>query len=71
MINSSPTDKLNVVILNTKSKFVLERYEYALRLDGNAVIQIPDGWLDADIHACIYFTSANGKLNSTSQYIRL
>ncbi len=69
MMNCSPTDKLNVVLLNSQTKFVLERYEYALRLDGKTEIQTPAGWLDADIHAWIYFSSADGKTNSTSQYV--
>jgi len=68
-INNSPDDKVNLVLLNTQTKFVIERYEYAIRSEGKAEIQIPAGWLDSGIHGWIYFTSANGKLNSTSLYI--
>ena len=71
MMNSSPTDKVNLVILNSQTKFVLERYEYAVRLDGKADIQIPAGWLDSEIHAWIYFSSADGKTNSVSLHIQI
>jgi len=68
-INNSPDDRVNLVFLNTQTKFVIERYECAIRSEGKAEIHIPAGWLDSDIHGWIYFTSADGKLNSTSLYI--
>jgi len=70
-INNSPEDRVNLVFLNTQTKFIIERYECAIRSERKAEIQIPAGWLDSDIHGWIYFTSADGKLNSTSKYIAI
>ena len=71
IMSSSPSDKVNVVLLNTQSKFVIERYECALRSDGKVEIQIPTGWLNSEIHAWIYFSSADGKTNSVSLHIQI
>jgi hypothetical protein len=70
-INNLPDDRVNLVFLNTQTKFVIERYECAIRSEGKVEIQIPAGWLDLDIHGWIYFTSTDGKLNSTSKYIAI
>ena len=69
MMNSSPTDKVNLVLLNSQTKFVLERYESTMRSEGKVEIQIPQSWINNDIHAWIYFSSTDGKTNSTSQHI--
>ena len=69
IMSGSHTDKVNVVLLNTQTKFVMERYECATRWEGKVELQIPVGWLDSDIHGCIYFSSTDGKTNSTSQHI--
>ena len=71
IMSGSPTDKVNLVLLNSQTKFALERYEYAIRSEGKVEIQIPAGWLDSDIHVWMYFSSADGRLNSTSQHITL
>ena len=69
IMSGSTSDKVNVVLLNSLTKFMIERYECALRSDGKVEIQIPTGWLGSDMQGWIYLTSADGKTNSTSQYI--
>ena len=71
IMSGSPTDKLNLVLLNSQTKFVLERYEYAIRSEGKVELQIPVGWLDSDIHGWIYFSSTDGKTNSVSLHIQI
>ena len=70
-MSGSPSDKVNVVLFNTQTKFMIGRCKFAQRSDGIVEIQIPKGWLDADIHAWIYFTSTDRKTNSTSQHITI
>ncbi len=71
LINGSPNDKVCFVLLNSRTKFVLERYDRALRSDAKVQLQIPEGWNDSDIQAWIYFSSFDGKSNSPSQHITL
>ncbi|MGC3976931.1 MAG: DUF6266 family protein [Paludibacteraceae bacterium] len=67
--NGSPDDKVNFIFLNSLNKFVIERYECASRSVGKIETEIPANWSISDIHAWIYFSSADNKLISRSQYI--
>ncbi|MDR3653256.1 MAG: DUF6266 family protein [Paludibacter sp.] len=67
--NGAPTDKVHVVILNPQTKFVMERHECSNRSDGKVEIEVPAGWDETKIHAWIYLSSPEKKINSTSQYI--
>jgi len=69
--SATPTDKVNLVLLNSQTKFVIERYECATRLEGKVEIKIHVGWIDSYIHGWIYFTSSDGKMNSASRYITM
>ena len=69
IISGLPNDKVNLIILNSQTKYVLERYECASRSAGNVKIEVPSGWTNSEIHAWIYFTSPEGNRQSTSQYI--
>lgn len=69
IINGSPNDKVNLVFLNARNKFVIECYECASRSAGKIEIEIPANWDISDIHTWLYYSSADGKIISTSQYI--
>jgi hypothetical protein len=69
IISGLPTDKVNLIVLNSQTKYVLERYECASRSAGKVEIEVPSGWAESEIHAWIYFTSTEGNRQSTSQYI--
>jgi len=69
IISGLPNDKVNLIILNSQTKYVLERYECASRSAGKVKIEVPSGWTNSEIHAWIYFTSPEGNRQSTSQYI--
>ena len=70
IMSGSPTDKVHLIFLNSDTKFVIERYECAGRSEGKIEIEMPVGYIDSDIHIWIYFSSADGKMISTSQYIQ-
>lgn len=69
IMSGSPTDKVHLIFMNSRTKFVIERLECAVRSDGKIEIEMPVGYIDSDIHTWIYFSSADGKLTSTSQYM--
>jgi hypothetical protein len=69
IINGSPDDKVNLVILNSENRFVIERYECASRSEGTIEIEIPTDWGTSYIHTWLYYSSADGKKISISQYI--
>ena len=67
--NSSPNDAVNLVFLNQVSKNVILKQHYALRSDGSIEIKLPVIWAGKEIHCWIYFTTPEGSIFSTSQYI--
>ena len=64
-----PNDKVHIVLLNSKTKFVKLSYDCAFRSEGKIDIEVPSGWVESDLHAWIYFKSAEGNRLSESQYI--
>jgi len=71
MFESSSTDKVHLVFLNAQTKFVMERHECALRSTGKVEIEAPAVWVNTQIHAWIYFSSPEKKINSASHYLKI
>ena len=71
IVGGSATDKVNLVFLNKKSKYVIEKNECSVRANGSVEIELPGSWAGNEIHVWIYFRSLNGNRYSSSCYIGL
>ena len=69
LLGHNPADNVNLVFLNQTSKSVILKQNVALSSAGSAEVDLPLDWMDKEVHSWIYFTSPNGILYSTSQYI--
>ena len=62
-------DGVNLVILNADTKVGLLKQNMVLRGAGTIDVELPAVWAGQSVHCWIYFSSPDGKMNSTSQYI--
>ena len=69
LLGRNPAEIVNLVFLNQTSKSVILKQNVALSGAGSAQVDLPVDWMDKELHSWIYFTSPNGILYSTSQYI--
>jgi hypothetical protein len=63
------SDPVYVAFLNPLTQMVIFTEAQAKRGDGAVTILLPAPWLGATLHAWLFFTSANRKLSSVSQYL--
>jgi Family of unknown function (DUF6266) len=63
---SANSDKVSIVILHSKTKFVKLSFDCAIRSDGKVDIEVPSGWVDENLKTWIYFSTADGKRLSES-----
>ena len=69
LLGRNPADNVNLVFLNQPSKTIILKQDYALRSAGSADVVLPVNWMDKELHCWIYFTTPDGTIYSTSQYI--
>lgn len=62
-------DELNVVLMNTSSKFAILRESVALRPTGNVNIEVPLVWVGKELHCWVYFSTPESSLTSVSTYL--
>ncbi len=63
-------DRVNIVCLNEKTMKAKQYQGVARRADGEASIELPEGWEVSDSHFWIYLTSVDFK-NSSSIYLNV
>lgn len=68
---SKEKDNVNLVFMNAVSKIALLKQGAALRSDGSVTIALPEVWANVSIHCWMYFSTEDGRMTSTSQYIGL
>lgn len=66
--DASHSDKVNIVVLHPQTKFVKLSYDCANRIEGKVDIEVPSGWVEGNLHAWIYFSSAVGNRLSESKF---
>lgn len=62
------SDKVSIVILHSKTKFVNLSFDCAIRSDGKVDIEVPSGWVEENLKTWIYFSTAEGKRLSESKF---
>jgi hypothetical protein len=65
----APGDPVYVAFLNPVTQMVVFAEAQGKRDDGTLTILLPGPWLGATLHAWLFFTSADRKVSSVSQYI--
>ena len=63
------SDPVYVAFLNPLTQMVIFAEAQAKRDDGTLTILLPTPWLGATLHAWLFFTSADRKISSVSQYV--
>lgn len=66
---ANANEKVNLVLYNETAKEAIFTENVAERIAGTAEVLCPDYWAGETVHCWIYFSRADGKLNSNSQYI--
>ncbi len=64
-------DEISIVVFNHNLKQIIHLQNNALRATRAVEFSLPDTWLNSDIHAWLYFSSANNSSFSTSKYLGL
>jgi len=65
----NPNDSVNLIFYNEITKELLFKQSVSLRNIETVDNTMPEVWIGSKIHCYIYFTTADGKTNSISQYI--
>lgn len=60
---------VNLILYNDTSKEAMLTENVVERIAGSAEVVCPDYWAGQNVHCWIYFSRADGKLNSNSEYI--
>jgi len=68
-LEADQNDNVNLMFLNQTSKTAVLKQNHSLRSAGSVDVELPVNWADKEIHCWIYFTSTDGTVFSTSQYI--
>jgi len=71
LLKENPVDEANVVILNNTLKQVIHLQNIALRSTETVILSIPDSWQSFEIHAWLYFSTANNNRFSDSKFLGL
>jgi len=64
-------DELNLVFMNSVSKFTILREGVALRDAGTVTFDLPEIWTDKEVHCWAYFSTPENSLTSVSKYLGL
>jgi len=64
-------DELNLVFMNSVSKFTILRESVALRDAGTITFELPEIWTDKEVHCWAYFSTPENNLTSVSKYLGL
>jgi len=64
-------DELNLVFMNSVSKFTILREGVALRDAGTVTFDLPEIWTDKEVHCWAYFSTPENNLTSVSKYLGL
>lgn len=64
----NPADEISIVVFNNTLKQIIHLQNNALRASRAFEFSLPDSWLSSDIHAWLYFSSANNNTFSNSKY---
>jgi len=67
----NPDDEISIVAFNHNLKQIIHLQNNALRASRAVEFSLPDSWLCSDIHAWLYFSSANNTTFSNSKYLGL
>ena len=62
-------DTVTVVFFNEELREAMLYEPEVARIDGTLEVELPDNWADGKAHSWMYFTRANGSMNSNSVYI--
>ena len=74
-IHNSPFDSakgnytVTVVFFNEDLREAMLYEPNATRIDGTLEVDLPDNWTGGKAHSWLYFTRANGSMNSNSMYL--
>lgn len=60
---------VNLILYNDAAKEAMLTENVAERIAGTAEVMCPNYWVTETVHCWIYFSRADGKLNSNSEYI--
>ena len=64
-------DELNLVFMNSDSKFTILREGVALRDAGTVIFELPEIWTDKAVHCWAYFSTPENTFTSVSKYLGL
>ena len=64
-------DELNLVFMNSDSKFTILRESVALRDAGTVTFELPEIWAGKEVHCWAYFSTPENNLTSVSKYLGL
>jgi hypothetical protein len=64
-------DELNLVFMNSVSKFTILREGVALRDAGSVTFELPEIWAEKEVHCWAYFSTPENNLTSVSKYLGL
>jgi len=71
LTGNTANDQVNLAFFNIETKEALLKQNVVLRSIGTVDVELPTVWAGQSVHCWIYFSSPDGKMNSTSQYIDL
>ena len=64
-------DTVTVVFFNEELREAMLYEPEVTRIDGTLEVELPDNWAGGKAHCWMYFSRANGSLNSNSVYVSL
>lgn len=64
-------DELNLIFMNSVSKFTILREGVALRDAGTVTFDLPEIWATKEVHCWAYFSTPENNLTSVSKYLGL
>jgi hypothetical protein len=64
-------DELNLVFMNSVSKFTILREGVALRDAGTITFELPEIWAEKEVHCWAYFSTPENTFTSVSKYLGL
>lgn len=64
-------DELNLVLMNSESKFTILREGVALRTAGTVTFELPEIWIGKKVYCWVYFSTPESDLTSVSKYLGL
>jgi len=62
-------DELNLIFMNSASKFTILRESVALRNEGTVLFELPTMWTGTEVYCWIYFSTPENNLTSVSKFM--